>query len=116
MSKFNSQNSNQQGEPNFNSYDDFENDDLVAFKHNSQTINFYYSQIAKYSQIIRESYLFSDVKESLSSKIHEIQEKNHILSDSIVYFFQLLLQNFNFTENSILKSTQCSDLLKISKF
>ena len=38
------------------------------------------------------------------------------MSDSIVYFFQLLLQNFNFTENSILTATQCSDLLKISKF
>ena len=96
--------------------DDFENDDLVKFQHDSKTINFYYSQLTKYSKRIRDEYLFSNVNNLFPQEIREFQEKYQLLPESIDSFFQLLHKNYNIGEDLILTYIQCIDLLKISKF
>lgn len=54
--------------------DNFENDDLFSFQHNSKKINIFYSQLTKYSRHVRESYLFSDVINRLPQEIHKFQK------------------------------------------
>ncbi|KAK8836032.1 hypothetical protein M9Y10_040232, partial [Tritrichomonas musculus] len=95
---------------------DFENDDLVKFQHNSKTINFYYSQLTKYSKRIRDSYLFSDVINQLPQEIRNFQEEYQLLPESVDYFFQFLHKDYNIEEDLTLTYIQCIDLLKISKF
>ena len=95
--------------------DDFENDDLIKFQHDSKTINLYYSQLTKYSKLIREDYTFSKVNNLLSQEICNIQKDYHLLPESVDFFFQLLQQNYNITEDLILTYIQCIDLLTISK-
>lgn len=46
---------------NFINGDKYDNDDVISFKLNSDQINLFYSQLVKYSKIIRDSCLFSDV-------------------------------------------------------
>ena len=95
--------------------DNFDNDDLIPFQLYSKTINLYYSQLAKYSKKVRDNYLFSVVKERFLQDIHSLQEEFQLLQDSVVYFFQLLLQNCNIEDNSNISYKQCIDRLKISK-
>ena len=96
--------------------DNFDNDDLVAFQLDSKPINLYYSQLTKYSKHVRDAYLFSDVIKRFPQEIHSFQKEFQLLQDSVAYFFQLLLQNFNIEDNSNITYTQCIDLLKIAKY
>lgn len=54
-------------------YDD--EDDLITFQFESQTINFYYTLLAKYSKQIRTKYTFFDVKTRLQQEILDNQRK-----------------------------------------
>ncbi|KAK8865444.1 hypothetical protein M9Y10_010992 [Tritrichomonas musculus] len=96
--------------------DNFENDDLFSFQHNSKKINIFYSQLTKYSRHVRESYLFSDVINRLPQEIHQFQEEFQLIPENVDFFLQLLQQNFNINEDLILTYIQCIDLLKICKF
>ncbi|KAK8872139.1 hypothetical protein M9Y10_007900 [Tritrichomonas musculus] len=116
MSVLSFQNFDQGLNSDINDDDNFENDDLFTFQHNSKNINLYYSQLTKYSKHIRETYLFSDVNNRLPQEIHQLQEESRLLPESVDLFFQLLEQNYDLTEDLILKYTQCADLLKICKF
>ena len=77
------------------SNDDFENDDLITFHNDSKIINFYYSQLTKYSKYIRDSYLFSDVIKRFPQKIQALETEFKLSTESIYYFFELLRQNYN---------------------
>ena len=110
MSNSNQQNCDQDQNSDIAGDEDFENDDLITFQHDSTTINFYYSQLTKYSKNIRESYRFSDV----SNRIRQLQEESQLSPENIDLFFQLLKQNYNINEDSIFTYIQCNDLLKIS--
>ncbi|KAK8845001.1 hypothetical protein M9Y10_021175 [Tritrichomonas musculus] len=116
MSNSCSQNLGQEQKSDIIDDDNFEKDDLVSFQHDSKTINLFYSQLTKYSKLVRESYLFPDVINHLPQEIHKFQDEYHLLPDSVDYFFQLLQQNYNINEDAILTYIQCIDLLKISKF
>lgn len=94
----------------------FENDDLVTFQVESKTIDLYYSQLTKYSEHIRNKYLYSDVINLFPEEISTFQKKHRLSIDSIVYFFLLLKQNYNIDEYASLTYIQCTDLLKISKY
>ena len=96
--------------------DNFDNDDLLSFQHDSKTINLYYSQLTKYSKHIRDSYLFSDVINRFPQDILKFQEEFQLLPESVDHFFQLLGQNYNINDQMNLTYIQCIDLLKISKF
>ena len=116
MSDFISQRFDQEQQPDIIDDNNFENDDLITFQHNSTKINLYYSQLTKYSKNVREKYLFSDVINLLPQDIHQFQEEFQLLPENIDLFFQLLQQNYNIKEDLILTYIQCIDLLKISKF
>ena len=116
MSKIRAESFDQEQYFDITDNDDFENDDLVKFQHDSKTINFYYSQLTKYSKRIRDEYLFSNVKDRFPQEIREFQEECQLLPESIDSFFQLLHKNYNIGEDLILTYIQCNDLLKISKF
>lgn len=116
MSIIHSQNLDQSQNSDIVEDQNFENDDLVTFQHDLITINLYYSQFAKYSKYIRDSYLMSDVSNRFPQEIHKFQEEFHLSSESIDYFFQLLRQNYDVTEDIKLTYIQCTDLLKISEF
>lgn len=90
MSNSCSQNLGQEQKSDIIDDDNFENDDLVSFQHDSKTINLFYSQLTKYSKLVRESYLFPDVINHLPQEIHKFQDEYHLLPDSVDYFFQLL--------------------------
>ncbi|KAK8840721.1 hypothetical protein M9Y10_030498 [Tritrichomonas musculus] len=96
--------------------EDFENDDLITFQHDSTTITFFYSQLTKYSKNIRESYVFSEVINRIPQEIRKYQEQSHLLPENVDLFFQLLQQNYNINDDSIFTYIQCMDLLKISDF
>ena len=87
MSNFSSQELDQDQNSDIIDNNDFENDDLVTFQHDSKTINLFYSQLIKYSKHVRESYLFSDVINHLPQEIHKFQDEYHLLPDSVDYFF-----------------------------
>ena len=114
MSDLSSQNSGQVQD--FYSIDDdsFEKDDLFKFQLNSAEIDLYYSQLTKYSKLIREEYNFLNIKDLLPQKIHNLQEECQILPESVNFFFQLLQQNYNIKEDITLTYIQCNDLLNIS--
>ena len=116
MSNFNTQNCDQDQNSDIVGDENFESDDLITFQHDSATINFYYSQLTKYSKNIRESYLFSDVSNRMPQEILKLQEESQLLPENIDLFFQLLQQNYNINEDSIFTYIQCIDLLKISDF
>ena len=79
MSEIHSQSFDQtQDSGNLND-DDFKNDDLITFQHESKTINFHYSQLTKYSKHIRDKYLLP-------------------VNDYL--FFQLLQRNYNIINDS----------------
>ena len=101
-----------------NNLDDnnFDNDDLVTFQLDSQTISFFYSQFTKYSKHIRDEYLFSDVTNHFPHEFHQFQRQHKLSSDTILLFFQLLQQNYNFNKNFTITYMQCLELLKISKY
>ena len=96
--------------------DNYENDDLITFQHESKTINFYFSQLIKYSKRLRESYLFSDAINRLPQEIHKLEEEYHLLPDTMNYFFYLLQQKYDINDETNLTYSQCIDLLRISKF
>ena len=99
MSDFSPQNFDQGQQSDFICDEDFENDDLVAFQHDSKKINIFYSQLTKYSKHIRESYLFSDVSDRIPQEILKFQEESQLLPESVDLFFQLLQQNYDINEN-----------------
>lgn len=104
---------------NFNEYADdenYENDDLFAFQLSSKTINLYYTQITKYSKLIRDNYTFKDVISRFPQEIRDFQKELHLSFESVILFFQILEQNSNIKENALLQYNQCVDLLKISKY
>ena len=116
MSIIHSQNFDQSKNPDVVGDNDFENDDLVTFQHDSKTINLYYSQLTKYSKHIRDSYLIEDVINRFPQEIQKLQEEYQLLHESIDYFFQLLQQNYEINKDSNLTYIHCIDLLKISEY
>lgn len=78
----------------------YEDDDLFIFQLDSTTITLYYSQLTKYSKHVRDEYLFSDVVNHFSQEIHKFKEEYQISADNIVYFFQLLQQNYIISEST----------------
>ena len=116
MSNSNSHNLDQDQHSDIPDDNNFENDDLISFQHDSKTIKLFYSQLTKYSKHIRESYLFSDVMKRFPQEIYQFQEKFHLLPESLELFFQLLQQNYDINEDLNLTYIQCMDLLKISKY
>ncbi|KAK8842165.1 hypothetical protein M9Y10_026394 [Tritrichomonas musculus] len=111
-----SQTLDQDQQPNIIDEDNFEDDDLVPFQPNSTKINLYYSQLTKYSKLVRETYLFSDVVNRLPQEIQQFQEKFQLLPENVDYFFQLSQHNYDIKEDSKLTYIQCIDLLKICNF
>ena len=95
---------------------DDDDDDLITFQFDSKTITLYYSQLSKYSQNVREKYLYTDILKYFPSELHDFNQKYNINSDNIIIFFQLLQHNFNLDENIVLTYDQCIDLFKISDF
>ena len=116
MSNSNSHNLDQDQHSDIPDDNNFENDDLISFQHDSKTIKLFYSQLTKYSKHIRESYLFSDVMKRFPQEIYQFQEKFQLLPESLELFFQLLQQNYDINEDLNLTYIQCMDLLKISKY
>ena len=116
MSEFCSQNFDKGHNSDINDDYDFEKDDLVTFQHNSKNINFYYSQLTKYSKHIREKYLFSDAINRLPLELDQLQEETQLLPENVALFFQLLERNYELNEGMTLKYNQCVDLLQICNF
>lgn len=94
-----------------NDYD--EEDDLITYQFDSSTINFHYSHFAKYSRLIRNKYLYPDVKNRLPQELRNFQEQYDINSSNIVFFFQLLQEDFII--NQQLDYKQYTDLYKLSE-
>lgn len=101
---------------NLSSNDNYENDDLITFEVDSKTTNLFYSQLVKYSKYIRDRYLFLDVIKLFPQEINKFKEDYQVSPNSIFIFFELLHDNFDIKENSVLTYEQCADLLKISKY
>lgn len=116
MCHLNSENLDSLLQSDSSSDDNDDNDDLVTFQFESEFIHLYYSQLFKYSKYVRDKYLFSNVIKCFPLEIQEFKNQNHINSDSIILFFQLLQQNFDTNENLNLSYKQCLDLLKIAEF
>lgn len=116
MSIIHSQSFDQKQNSDIISDDNFDEDDLITFQHDSELIKLYYSQLTKYSKHIRDSYLFEDVINRFPQKIQKLEEEFQLLPESINYFFQLLLQNYDIPDQLSLTYINCIDLLKISKF
>lgn len=95
--------------------DDYDNDDFFSFKLESTQINLNYSNLTKYSKIIRETYLFSDLFNHLPQEIKKIQSENQLSTENIIIFFQFSQQNYNVKENNTLTYKQCVELLKLSE-
>lgn len=116
MSHFNSENLDQKNQSEPFDDDDYENDDSFSFRFYSKIINLNYSNLIKYSKIIRETYLFSDVFNRLPQEIQKIQEDFQLSVENIFIFFQLSQQNYSIKGNNKFMYKQCVDLLKMSKY
>ena len=116
MIKIQTQNFDQEEDPDMTGDDNFDDDDLITFQHELKKINFYYSQLTKYSKRIRDTYLFLDVYNRFPQEIQKFQEEFQLLPESVDYFFQLLRQNCDIDGQLNLTYIHCIDLLKISKF
>lgn len=86
------------------------NEDDIIIQLTSSIIKTKYSQICKYSQVIREDYHLKDARDNLSeillkySKIYSIREKN------IILFFNLINE-----QNIVITNTEFYDLFILSK-
>lgn len=63
---------------NFTDDEDEEDTDLITIQLDQQIIQVHYSQLSKYSQLIREEYLFSDVQNCLPQELKKFQQENSI--------------------------------------
>ena len=100
----------------FNSSDDdYDKDDLITFQYESQIFSLYNWQFFKYSLYFREKYINSNVKDYLPKDLHDLQENSDINSENIIYFFQLLQNNFEIDEKTSLTYKQYVDLVNISE-
>lgn len=93
-------------------YDD--EDDFITFQFESKKINILFSQFSKYSKLIRNKYVVSDVRNRFPQELHDFQSQNSLDTDNIYYFFQLLQKDFNIDES--LSYKRYIDLSKLSEF
>ena len=88
--------------------ENYDKDDLITFQLESNKINLYYSQFVKYSKHIRDEYLFQNVIDSFPQEIQKFQTQFHLSTEIILFFFQLLQDNYNFDNKRInLTHEQC---------
>lgn len=113
LSSINDHNSND-SDSSDGGYDD--DDDFITFQFNLKPINIYYSQFSKYSKVVRNNYLVTDVRNLFPQKLQDFQSQNRVDTDSIFYLFQLLRNDFNFDENLNLTYERYTDLFKLSEF
>ena len=115
MSKNSSTDNN--GKLDTNTSDDEYDDeyDLITFQLESQTINFKFSHLSKYSSLIRKNYIYLDLQDKLPTKIQEYQANYKINPPNFILFFQLLNENFNIKQSLTLTYKQYKDLYKISE-
>lgn len=96
--------------------DNFDEDDLIPFQLDSKPIKLYYSQLVKYSKLVRDGYLFSAASKHFPEEIHKFLEDFQLSHETFVYFSQLLNQNCVIDENSSITYKECTDLLTITEY
>ena len=96
--------------------DNYDNDDLITLQIGMESIHLYISQLIKYSKRARDEYSFSDISKQLTEDLQKIERQYKLSTENIIFFFQLLEQNFNMNENFVLTFQQCIDLLKITEY
>lgn len=96
--------------------DNYDNDDLITLQIGMESIHLYISQLIKYSKRARDEYSFSDISKQLTEDLQKIERQYKLSTENIIFFFQLLEQNFNMNENLVLTFQQCIDLLKITEY
>lgn len=94
----------------------FDEDDLIPFQLDSKPIKLYYSQLVKYSKLIRDGYLFSAASNRFPDEIYKFLEDFQLSHETFVYFSQLLNQNCIIDKNSNITYKQCNDLLTITEY
>ena len=95
--------------------DNDEDDDFITFEYESKQIKLRYSNIVRYSKLIREKYVYSDVKTRLPEELHKFQKQYDINLDSIFLFFQLYEECFT-VNDMLLTYKQFIYITKISEF
>lgn len=98
-------------ENDFDEEEDEEEKDLITIRLENIQIQINYSQLCKYSQLIRTKYLISDVKNNLPNLIQEFQRQNQIEDENIIFFFNILRDE----KNKITRKSY-RDLFKLSQF
>lgn len=58
--------------------DSYDNDDLIPIQIESQSMTVCYSQLSKYSKLIRDKFLCSDILNSFLPEFYSFQEKSNI--------------------------------------
>lgn len=92
--------------------DDVEDEnDLVVITLKSKVIQIHFSQLCKFSQLIREEYLISDVKNRLPHEILKFQQENKIDINNISNFFNLFKG-----ETLTITNDRYRDFYKLSRF
>lgn len=86
-------------------------EDLILLKLKSNDVKICYSQLCKYSQLIRSYYLNSDIKYQLSGNIQNFQTESNIKEENIIYFFQILQG-----EHLEITNDNYRDIFKLSEF
>lgn len=88
-----------------------EEEDLISLQIGSNTIYICYSLLSKYSKLIREKYLISDVKDHLSEDIEHLQQETNLNEENIITFLQYFRnQPINITNDNF------RDIYKLSEF
>lgn len=90
---------------------DEDENDLVTIKLESKVIQISFSQLCKYSQLIREEYVISDARDRLSQELLRFQQENLIDINNIIIFFDLFKE-----EDVIITNDRYKDFYKLSNF
>lgn len=97
-----------------NSKDYYDEDDHITFQFESNQISFYYSNLSRYSKLIRDKYLLSDAQNSLPHDLQNFKGQQNINTENIILFFKLLQNELTINQNLTYK--EYIDLYKISEF
>lgn len=94
----------------FQEYEE-EDQDIVKINLNSNIIQVNFSQLCKYSKLIREEYVISDVEKRLPEELLQFQQENRINEFNIKEFFKLFQE-----EEIIMTNDKYKDFTKLSQF
>lgn len=85
--------------------------DIITIKLGLNTIKVNFSQLCKYSQLIRDEYLISDAQTRLSEELQQLQQENHIDYNNFDSFFKLIQD-----DDVSMSNDKYKDFLKLSEF